>query len=70
MWNTEGAAGPAQRMSNLATLIQTIANQGTWNSGQALAVIITGTGKRVAEAYDGDTGGAPLLHIEYTRDVD
>ena len=65
-WNTEGTAGPAQRTTNLVTLIQTIVNQGTWNSGQALAVIITGTGKRVAEAYDGDAGGAPLLQIEYT----
>jgi hypothetical protein len=28
-------------------------------------VIITGTGKRVAEAYDGLPSGAPLLHVEF-----
>jgi len=30
-------------------------------------IIITGTGKRVAESYNGDAPGAPLLHIEYRQ---
>jgi len=29
-------------------------------------LIITGTGKRVAKAYDEDHAGAPLLHVEYS----
>ena len=36
-----------------------------WSSGNALALIVTGTGERVAEAYEGDQAGAPLLHVEY-----
>ena len=31
-----------------------------------MALVITGSGKRVAEAYDGSRTQAPLLHIEYT----
>jgi hypothetical protein len=34
-------------------------------SGNALALVITGTGKRVAVAYDGIPAGAPLLRVEY-----
>jgi len=30
-----------------------------------LVIIITGTGERVAESYNGDPNGAPLLHVEY-----
>lgn len=34
-------------------------------SGHALALIITGTGHRVAVAHDGIPAGAPLLHVDY-----
>jgi RHS repeat-associated protein len=35
-------------------------------SGNAIAIIITGTGKRVATSFDGYMHGAPYLHIQYT----
>ena len=31
----------------------------------ALVIIVTGSGRRVAESYDGTPAGAPLLHVEY-----
>jgi hypothetical protein len=65
-WNTEGAAGVAQRTPNISNVIKEIVDRPLWVSGNALVVIITGTGKRVAEAYDGVPAAAPLLHIEYT----
>jgi hypothetical protein len=37
-----------------------------WLSGNALVLIITGTGQRTAEAYNGVPAAAPLLHVEYT----
>ena len=37
-----------------------------WAPGNALAFLITGEGRRTAEAYDGVTWAAPLLHVEYT----
>lgn len=64
-WNTVGEAGPAQRTPDLAPIIQEIVNRAGWTRGNALALVITGTGKRVARAYDGEAAGAPLLRIEY-----
>lgn len=66
-WLTLGATGADQRTPNLTALVQEIVNQANWASGNSLVVIITGTGHRVAEAYEIDPGGAPLLHVEYTQ---
>ncbi len=65
-WLTIGAAWLDQRTPNLAWIIQEIVNRSGWSSGNALGVIITGTGERVAESYNGDSSGAPLLYVEYT----
>ncbi len=46
-------------------MIQEIVTRPGWASGNSLAIIITGTGHRTAEAYDGVPARAPLLHIEY-----
>ncbi len=64
-WTTVGEAGPDQRTSNVGPVIQEIVNRSGWSSGNSLVIIITGTGTRVAEAYDGVPAGAPLLHVEY-----
>jgi hypothetical protein len=58
--------GVDQRTPNLAAVIQEIVNQPGWARGNPLALIITGTGKRVAEAYEGGATKAPRLYIEYT----
>lgn len=64
-WATVGEAAEAQRTPNLAAIVQELVNQPGWSSGQALVLLITGTGERVAEAYDGEVAKAPLLHVEY-----
>jgi hypothetical protein len=64
-WTQVGAHGDAQRTPNIAAIIQEIVDRGGWTSGNALALIVTGSGKRVAEAYDGVQNAAPLLHVEY-----
>jgi hypothetical protein len=64
-WTTIGTAGSDQRTPDLSPVIQQIVDQGDWSSGNALVLVVSGTGERVAESYDGDAGGAPLLHIEY-----
>jgi uncharacterized protein YjiK len=61
-WTTVGAA---QRTPDLTALVQEIVNRPGWASGNALAFIITGSGHRTAVAYNGATGNAPLLHVEY-----
>lgn len=65
-WSKVGAQGADQRTPNLAPVIQEIVNQSGWASGNALVLFINGNGKRVAESYEGNASGAPLLHIDYT----
>ncbi len=67
-WNTVGQAGSNQRTPDIKNVVQEITSRSGWNSGNAIAFIISSnsTGKRVAESFEGDRAGAPLLHIEYT----
>ena len=62
---TAGDAGPDQQTPDISPVIQEIVGPG-WTSGNALAIIITGTGKRSAMSYDGDPDSAPLLHVDYS----
>jgi PKD repeat protein len=61
-----GEAGPNQRTPDLSAVIQEIVGRPGWASGNALALIVTGTGHRTAYSWDGKAAGAPLLHVEYT----
>ena len=70
VWRNEAAwttVGSSQQSPNIRTVVQEIINQDNWKSGNALAIIITGStnGKRVADSYNGNKAGAPKLIIEY-----
>ncbi|GJL80244.1 MAG: hypothetical protein NPINA01_32330 [Nitrospinaceae bacterium] len=65
-WDTIGEAGPDQRTPDITAVIQEIVDQGGWVSGNSLAVIISGTGERVADSFEGDSSGAALLHVVFT----
>jgi hypothetical protein len=67
-WPVKGVDGPEQQTPDLAGVIDSVVNGGGWQSGNALVVLITGTGERVAESFDGDIAGAPLLHVTFTVD--
>jgi hypothetical protein len=62
-WPTAGAAGVDQRTSNISSIVQEIVNRPGWASGNAMVIIITGSGKRAAESFNG--GAPPILHIQY-----
>ncbi len=64
-WTTEGEAGTVQQTPNIAPIIQEIVERPDWSSGNALVVIISGSGRRDAESFNGDSAGAPVLHVEY-----
>lgn len=68
-WNTVGAAGADERTTDISPVIQEIVNRGGWSPGNALSLIITGSGRRVAESYNGSSGLAPKLVIEYANDA-
>jgi hypothetical protein len=65
-WEDEGAEGPDQRTPSLNLVLSEIINRPGWQSGNALAIIISGLGKRVADSFEGNH--PPVLHIEYTSD--
>jgi hypothetical protein len=62
-WNTVEERGLAQRTSDLSSIVQEVVSRAGWTSGNALALVFTGSGRRTAEARDGTA--APVLHIEY-----
>ena len=63
-WDVAGESGLAERTPNLSGLIEEVVNRPDWREGNAIVFLISGSGKRVAESYEG--GGrerAPRLHI-------
>jgi hypothetical protein len=64
-WTSVGAAGAAQRTPDLAALIQEVVDQPGWSPGNALVLLVSGSGKRVAEAHDGVAAAAPELVLVY-----
>jgi uncharacterized repeat protein (TIGR01451 family) len=67
-WTTIGEAGLAQRTPDITSVVQEIVNRSGWSSGNSLVVIISGTGHRTAESYNGVPAAAPLLHVEFTTE--
>jgi hypothetical protein len=67
-WTVVGAAGADQQTPDLKAVVQEVVNRSGWASGNALALVITGTGRRVAESYNGVRASAPLLHVEYSTE--
>ncbi|UCH24796.1 MAG: metallophosphoesterase, partial [Trueperaceae bacterium] len=68
-WLTLGDAGLAQTTPNLAPLIQEIIDRPGWQPGNALLLMIEGTGRRVAQSFDSDPAHAPLFHVEFDNSV-
>jgi hypothetical protein len=64
-WTVRGERSEKQRTPDLSALIQEVIAQEAWQEGNALVFIISGSGERVAESYDGDQQDAPMLYIEY-----
>ena len=67
-WNVVDEAGANQRTPDLSAVLREVTNRSGWASGNALAFIVNGSGKRVARAFDAQLGSAPLLHVEYQID--
>ena len=72
-WNVVGESGEAQRTPDLSPLIAEVISRRGWRAGSAIALIIEGSGQRVADSFNGGhtpTGEmtSPLLVVR--RDVD
>ncbi len=53
----------AQRTPDLSLILQELVNRPGWSPGNALGLVLTGSGQRVAKATEGNA--APILHVEY-----
>ena len=61
---SNGQAGPAQRTTDLSSIVQEIVERPGWQSDNALAFVMTGTGERRASSHD--SVQSPVLHLAYT----
>ncbi|MEZ4711211.1 MAG: metallophosphoesterase [Caldilineaceae bacterium] len=57
--------GERRRTPDLAPIVQEIMARPGWSNGNAVGFLISGSGQRTAEAYDGDPWSAPRLLLEY-----
>ncbi|MEO1258229.1 MAG: DNRLRE domain-containing protein [Bacteroidota bacterium] len=65
-WPTTGEQGTDQRTPSLISIVQEIIDQGGWQSGNSMAFILNGSGRREAVSYDNDPDFAPRLIINFS----
>jgi len=59
-------SGSSYNSASLVTVIQEIVNRAGWTSGNAMSLIITGSGSRTAYSYEDNPTFAPKLTVTYT----
>lgn len=62
-WNYTGVR---HQSPDLSTVVQEVIDRSGWSLGNSMAFVITGTGTRTAEAYEGTATGAPHLHVTFS----
>ncbi len=63
-WDKINRANPEHWTPNLAAILRKVIDRPDWKSGNAVAFVITGSGKRVAKAFTGDGKMAARLIVE------
>lgn len=64
-WNVLNERGPRQRTPDLAPVAQEVVARPGWTNGGALALLISGTGRRTADAADKAGGQPATLTVNY-----
>ena len=64
-WTVANEAGPNQLTPNLASIVQEITSRPGWSLGNAMVFVITGSGTRIASAYDDGPAVAARLIVTY-----
>ena len=67
-WNTVGESGELQKTPNMNAIIQEIVDRSGWTPNNSINIIITGIGKRTAEAFESGFDTAAKLFVEYSTD--
>ena len=64
-WNTVGESGELQKTPDIKAVIQEIVNRAGWNANNSISIIVTGSGRRTAESFEGSSTNAAKLVVEY-----
>jgi len=64
-WNHVNERGDKQTSEDLKSLVQLAVDRENWEEGNSMVFVITGSGDRSANAYDGEHDKAPKLTIKY-----
>lgn len=67
-WAIIGEAGSKQQTPDLSSIVQEIVSREAYTPTGAVSFIITGTGSRIAESYEGSSSQAAKLIASYTLD--
>ncbi len=62
-WNT---VSEKHQSPDLSAVVQEVVNRPGWQQNNNMVFVISGSGNRIAESYDGEAANAPLLHIAYS----
>ncbi|MBV7330061.1 hypothetical protein KFU94_17810 [Chloroflexi bacterium TSY] len=54
------------RTPDLSTVIEEVISRPGWRIGNSLVIVISGSGRRVAESYNGEATAASLLHVGFS----
>ena len=66
-----GVKGSFYDTPNLKRILQEVVDRSGWSSGNNLAILIEGSGGRVAKSWDKSSGKyKPILHLEYLNPVE
>jgi hypothetical protein len=65
-WPTVDVSGTDQRTPDLKTIVQEITSRPGFTLSSPITIIITGTGSRIAEAYEGVPASAAKLYVTFT----
>ncbi|HET8560607.1 MAG TPA: PKD domain-containing protein [Marmoricola sp.] len=63
-WTTVAEAGTDQLTPDLSAIVQQVVDRAGWQQGNAVAFMISGSGRRTAGAYDGPWS-APVLQLQF-----
>jgi len=64
-WTVPGERSEKQCTPDLSLLIQEVVDQPDWQEGNALVLIISGSGRRNAQSREGAWSGTPMLYVEH-----
>ena len=67
-WLNTGDNGPAQKTVDIAPVVQEIVDRVGFTPNSSIVILMEGTGKRVAESYNGSNAFAPEICIEFIPD--